>query len=127
MKPITILRRRAKQGDQGNPRATIAYYGPDNRKATKVVLGVFRADGDEGTIYRWFSDVKDARYDTAIRQNILARLREHEVASVIMSENLLGCPHEEGIDYPKGQACPECPYWKDKDRFRSYLGDETNG
>jgi hypothetical protein len=59
MKPITILRPRAKQGDLGNPRATIAYYGPDNRKATKVVLGIFRTDGDEGTIYGWFVGIKD--------------------------------------------------------------------
>ena len=119
MKPITILRRRAKQGDRGYPRAAVAFYGPDNAKATKVVLGIFQREGDEGTIYRWLTDGKDARSDTTIRRNILARIQEHEVASVIMSENLLGCPHEEGIDYAEGEACPQCPYWKDKDRLRS--------
>jgi hypothetical protein len=29
---------------------------------------------------------------------------------------MLGCPHEEGIDYPEGEACPECPYWAGRDR-----------
>ena len=125
MKPITILRRRAKQGDQGYPRATIAFYGPNDREATKVVLGIFQRDGDEGTIYRWFTDAKDARYDTTIQRNILARVQEHEVASLIMSENLLGCPHEEGTDYPEGETCPHCPYWKDKDRFKSYFAEDT--
>ena len=23
---------------------------------------------------------------------------------------LIGCPHEEGIDYPEGHSCPHCPY-----------------
>lgn len=24
---------------------------------------------------------------------------------------------EEGIDYPDGEACPQCPYWAGRDRF----------
>jgi hypothetical protein len=24
---------------------------------------------------------------------------------------------EEGIDYPEGSKCPECPFWADRDRF----------
>jgi hypothetical protein len=39
MKPITWLRKFAKRGDQGYPVATIAFYGPDDKKASKVSLG----------------------------------------------------------------------------------------
>jgi hypothetical protein len=32
-------------------------------------------------------------------------------------ERIIGCPHEEGIDYPEGKSCPQCPYWAGRDRF----------
>jgi hypothetical protein len=35
MKPMTILRRKAKLGNQGFPLATLAYYGPDDKKPPK--------------------------------------------------------------------------------------------
>jgi hypothetical protein len=114
---ITQLRKKAKQGDRGFPRATLAFYGPNDKKATKAVLGIFPRDGDEGTIHRYFAEDKDARYKTEIQQDILARLREHEVISLIMVEKIFGCPHEEGKDYPEGEDCPLCPFWKDHDRF----------
>ena len=51
----------------------------------------------------------------------VAFFRQHGVKSVAMSDGLLGCPHEEGIDYPKGEACPQCPYWAGRDRFTGEL------
>ena len=116
-KPISILRKRSKQGDRGFPRATLAFYGPDDKHASKAVLGIFLRDGYEGIIHRYFSDDADARYEIDIQENILARLREHGVHSLIMMEKIFGCPHEEGIDYPQGASCPQCPFWKDRDRF----------
>lgn len=117
MKPITVLRRKSKLGYRGFPKGTIAFYGPDDTRATKAVLGIFLREGDEGTIHRFFSPDKDARYNLQIQQSILARLNEHMVKSVIMVEKIFGCPHEEGIDYPEGEACPMCPFWKGRDRF----------
>lgn len=26
----------------------------------------------------------------------------------------MGCPHEEGEDFPVGENCPFCPFWKGK-------------
>jgi hypothetical protein len=119
-KPITILRKKAKAGDQGLPRATLAYYGQDDRRATKAVLGIFLTDDEEGSIiHRYFEVGKDVRFDVSIQETILARLREHEVRSLIMLEKIFGGPHEEGADYPEGESCPECPFWKDRDRFEA--------
>jgi hypothetical protein len=78
-KPITRLRRIAKQGDEGLPRATFAFYGPDNTRASKAVLGIFLRDDSEAIIHRYFSDDGDARYMIDIQESVLARLREHEV------------------------------------------------
>jgi hypothetical protein len=116
-KPITRLRKHAKRGDMGLPKATLAFYGPDNMRASKAVLGIFLRDDDEAIIHRYFSDDADARYKIDIQEDILARLREHNVRSLIMMEEILGCPHEEGIDYTKGEPCPQCPFWKGRDRF----------
>jgi hypothetical protein len=33
-----------------------------------------------------------------------------------MVKEMLGCPHEEGIDYPEGEACPACPFWAGRER-----------
>lgn len=33
---------------------------------------------------------------------------------VAVTDDALGCPHEEGIDFPEGQECPYCPYWRGK-------------
>jgi hypothetical protein len=33
------------------------------------------------------------------------------VKEVVMTGGIVGCPHEEGIDYPLGEDCPHCPYW----------------
>jgi hypothetical protein len=119
MKPITILRRKAKLGHRGFPLATLAFYGPDDRKATKAVLGIFLRDGDEPALHRFFSQDKDVRYKIDIQQSILARLKEHEVRTLSMIEGIFGCPHEEGIDYPDGEDCPQCPFWKGRDRYAS--------
>lgn len=116
-KPITTLRSKAKLGDQGFPRATLAFYGPDDTKATKAVLGIFLREGAEGTIHRYFSEEKDVRFKIDVQEDVLARLREHGVRSLILREKIFGCPHEEGIDYPEGEDCPRCHFWKGRDRF----------
>ena len=87
-KPITQLRKRAKQGDVGFPRATLAFYGPDDSKGTKAVLGIFTHEDDEGLIHRYFSEDKDIRFKIDTQLDILARLREHEVKSLIMFQPL---------------------------------------
>lgn len=46
-----------------------------------------------------------------------AALEEHAVKSVAMADRIIGCPHEEGTDYPEGQTCPRCPFWASRDRW----------
>jgi hypothetical protein len=33
-----------------------------------------------------------------------------------MIEEINGCPHEEGQDYPLGEVCPACPFWSHRRR-----------
>ncbi len=65
---------------------------------------------------KWFSET-DVRLDEEIGLEISAFLREHGVVSIAMPDRIIGCPHEEGIDYPDGESWPQCPFWAGRDRF----------
>ena len=106
----------------GFPLATIAYYGPDDKFASKVVVGIIPQEGDAvSSLERWFSVGADVRFDLSITQLILELIQEHRVARVAMVDRLLGCPHEEGVDYPEGESCPQCPFWANRDRWTGKL------
>jgi hypothetical protein len=112
------LAKRAKRGFRGYPVATIAFYGPTGERASKVAVGIVVREGAEPDIMeRWQNEERDLRYDDEIGFAINAFLREHGVLTVMMADRIIGCPHEEGIDYPEGKPCPECPYWRGRDRW----------
>ena len=112
------LLKRARKGFRGYPVATIALYGPDDQRATKVAVGIVTREGAEPDyMERWFVDNGDVRSDDEITRQIRAFLAKHEVLSVVAVDRIIGCPHEEGIDYPDGTACPQCPFWASRDRF----------
>jgi len=116
--PRKWLEKKAKRGFRGYPIGTIAFYGPDERCATKVAVSVVRApQSAPAELHRWFSEAGDLRMDGTILAEIVAFLREYEVHSVAMTNGIIGCPHEEGIDYPEGENCPNCPYWAGRDRW----------
>ena len=112
------LRKKAKRGFRGYPIATVAFYGPDDRRASKVTVGIVADESGEVVgLERWFAEEADVRSDRDIGEAIEAFIRSRNVRSVVMGDRIIGCPHEEGIDYPEGQACSECPYWAGRDRF----------
>jgi hypothetical protein len=72
---------------------------------------------DPDPLQRWFSEGGDVRLDAGIESQILAFLAVHRARTVVMLDRIIGCPHEEGIDYPEGKPCPQCPFWANRDRF----------
>ena len=96
----------------------LAFYGPTADLAAKVVVSNVRGEGLEpDPLERWFSEETDVRNNCAVGEEVVAFLKEHAAKSVIVTNGLIGCPHEEGIDYPEGKSCPRCPYWAGRDRF----------
>ena len=118
MKPITWLRNFVNRGDQGYPVATLAFYGPDDKKASKAVLGIFPSKDAEVQLHKWFRESPDVdlRYDIKLQKTWIEIVRREGVRSLAMLEEINGCPHEEGVDYPLGQVCPTCPFWAHRRR-----------
>lgn len=114
------LRKKADRGFSGYPIATLAFYGPNDMFSTKVAVGIFLAQGEEPAfLERWFSQDRDVRNDHDVNERILKFIRTREVKSVVMTHGIIGCPHEEGVDYPHGSTCPQCPFWVNRDRWGS--------
>jgi hypothetical protein len=112
------LRKRVKSGFVGYPVATIAYYGSNDQTATKVAVGIIAAEGGEADVLeRWYSESEDVRVSPQVLKEVLDFISRHNVKSVVVADGILGCPHEEGKDYPDGESCPACPFWKNRDRF----------
>ena len=112
------LEKQAKSGFHGFPVATIAFYGPTDNFASKVVVAIFRSQREEADILeRFFSQESDVRFDETTFNQVLAVIQSHAVKSIVMSDRIIGCPHEEGVDYPEGTPCPECPFWASRDRW----------
>jgi hypothetical protein len=77
------------------PFATVAFYGPDNTRASKVVVSVIaRADADPDPMRKWVSGSTDVRENRQIKSEIQAFLREHRVQQVIATYGTIGCPRD---------------------------------
>jgi hypothetical protein len=87
-------------------------YGPDAGTNTKVVVTVFHVPDAEPVLRRWVSS--RVLVDPRIQEEIHRFMEEQGVRSVTATEGNIGCPHEEGDDFPLGQNCPFCPFWKGK-------------
>lgn len=111
-----LLAKKAKRGFQGYPLITIAYYGPNDKHATKVVVGFIAEEHAEPQLEK-FSTEADARMDATVQSAMIKIIERSGAKSVVLAGAMMGCPHEEGIDYPESEECPECTFWQGKDRF----------
>ncbi len=117
---IKRLTKKARRGMRGYPLGSVAYYGPDDKRATKVAVGIQLSQDTDMEMRRWFVETGDARTDPVILAEALAHFEANGVKSVAMVDRIIGCPHEEGVDY-EGEYCPVCTFWIGRDRFTGKL------
>jgi hypothetical protein len=103
---------RSTRGQPSFPVGTVALYGPDDKTTTKIAAAVIRREGAEPVLKRWLGT--DVTTNPKVREELLEFFEQYGVRSVAVSECNMGCPHEEGEDFPVGGDCPFCPHWKDK-------------
>jgi hypothetical protein len=92
------------------PLGVVTMYGPDGSFTTLVVASVMEDEDAQPVHRRWFGST--VKSDVKVKQEIADFFLEHDVHSVVLVRENIGCPHEEGLDYPVGEDCPFCPYWK---------------
>jgi hypothetical protein len=97
------------------PMAAIAYFGPDDQTATKVVVAIVNEDRSIQKSKKWLVEDPDIRYNEPVNQKIAHFIGENDACRAVIAEGILGCPHEAGIDYPAGEECPYCPFWSEKE------------
>jgi hypothetical protein len=106
------LERRAQKGFQGYPLAIIAFYGYNDKSASKAVIGIVNEAGSPPEhINKWVSEKGDLRKDVSSIKEMFRYIESHNVQSVAIAPGIYYCPHEPGIDYPQGGACPLCSFW----------------
>jgi hypothetical protein len=115
------LNKKARKGMRGWPVATIAFYGPNLSQATKVAVGIVPSEHAEVAELRdWQVERGDVRADPGIAREILEFIETQQARSVVMTDGIIGCHHEEGIDY-EGEWCPVCEFWHGRDRFTGQM------
>ena len=106
---------------------TIALYGPDDVLATKLVASAVKeSSGKIEEMKRWYSDGQtDVRESDAVVKGVADLVARYNPKQILSPGTIFGCPHEEGIDYPEGEWCPECPFWFGRNRFTGEIAGET--
>jgi hypothetical protein len=113
-----ILREKRRPASDSLPIGTIAFYGPDDKHASKVAVGIRTHESESVSILeRWYEQGLDVRIDPRIGREVVAFLTRHQVRQVAVADRIIGCPHEEGVDYPENEECPACPWWHGRDRW----------
>lgn len=100
----------------------MAFYGLDDRRASKVSVSILRhEDGNPDPLERWFSETSDVRNDPEITAAIIHFIEQEGAKSVVAVDRIIGCPHQEGVDYPEGEKCPQCSFWANRNRWTGEL------
>ena len=75
-------------------------------------------DAEATDLRRWFSkEQTDIRDDIRVTEEVLAFITEAGAKSVVITDRIIGRPHEEGIDYegpPVRLACSGRDRWTGK-------------
>ena len=100
------LSKRAKRGFRGYPLAPVALYGPDDRTATKLAVGIVPAEhADAAELRRWFSEGADIRNDTDIAEEVRALVAAAGARSVVMTDKS-SAARTKKASITKGQPVP---------------------
>src|SRR3954465_1281887 len=101
------LGKKAKRGFRGFPVGTVALYGPDDRRATKLVAAVIaREDDPPSDLRRYLAAEGDVRQDPTILEEVVLLFEAHGVRSVVMVDRIIArAPRARARDAAVGVSC----------------------
>ncbi len=94
---------------QSYPIGTLAYYGPDDHNCNRIIASIVNAPNARPQFRDW--QEYDVCTDPQVAGEIGEFFRLNGVQDVIMTDGVIGCPHDEGIEFPDGEICPHCSFW----------------
>ncbi len=94
----------------GFPIATIAYYGPTDKFATKVAVGIADKTNKVVDLECWFSTTLDIRLDDEVCQQIVTFMERHRVQRAAITDRIIGCHMRKGPIIPKVKSAPSAPF-----------------
>lgn len=91
---------------------TVAFYGLDDTVPTKITARVITDDDTELAARHWIgTNVTDS---PKVKDELREFFHQHGVMTILVGSGNIGCPHEEGLDFPHGEDCPFCLFWNGK-------------
>lgn len=90
------------------PIGALVYFGPDDATIRKIIAVVIPSRDSEPVLKSW--DGPGVSSDSQVAAEIGQFFKYNQVSEVIMTDGIVGCPHDEGVDYPVGESCPYCTY-----------------
>jgi hypothetical protein len=93
------------------PIGILVHFGPDSETITKTVAVVVQRKNATLSIKSW--NTPDISSNPKIAKDIGNYFKQNLVEEILMTDGVAGCPHDEGVDYPRGSDCPHCPYWSE--------------
>lgn len=93
------------------PIGTLVYFGPDDVTITKIIAVVIPHRESDPILERWVGQGVSSNPEVAAEIGNFFTL--NKVREVVMTDGIVGCPHEEGVDFPIGEACPDCTFWRE--------------
>ena len=84
------LAKKAKRGFRGYPVGTLSCYGPDDRRASKLVAAIVEHEGGEAAkLRKWYSKNGDVRDTLEILEESVAFFDRFGVLSVVMLDKII--------------------------------------
>jgi len=91
------------------PFGILSYFGPDNESITKIVALVIKGSDIKPILRSWSQP--GVTSDPLVAAEIGKFFLENKTENIVMPDGVLGCPHEEGVDFPLRTVCPYCVFW----------------
>ena len=107
-KLLTHLKEVLKQKSKF-PVGIVANFGPDNQTITKIVAMIVPGYDLKPRHKTWIKP--ETSSDSEIANQIGQFFLDFNTTDIVIAEGVIGCPHDEGVDFPVGEDCPYCPYW----------------
>ena len=92
------------------PAGVVAMYGPNDKTVTMLVATTYLHKTAKPIQRKWVAT--DVTTNPKVLDELEDFFRQHGVKQVATTWGPIGCPHEEGKDFPRCGDCPFCPFWK---------------